>query len=102
MTAPERFAESQIPLAPRAPSIHDPYRLFAQAPSCKHPSRNLILAPSVHSALSPGKIGLSSQKLIAKLDARATAQTLRLRLILRLHDADDHLLTVDAESKGVL
>src|SRR5262245_11759840 len=24
MTAPERFAESQIPLAPRAPSIHDP------------------------------------------------------------------------------
>ena len=23
MTAPERFAESQIPLAPRAPSIHD-------------------------------------------------------------------------------
>src|SRR5262245_48054537 len=26
MTAPERFAESQIPLAPRAPSIHDPNR----------------------------------------------------------------------------
>src|SRR5467141_1569906 len=25
MTAPERFAHSQIPLAPRAPSIHDPY-----------------------------------------------------------------------------
>ena len=24
MTAPERFAEGQIPLAPRAPSIHDP------------------------------------------------------------------------------
>jgi hypothetical protein len=24
LTAPERFAESQIPLAPRAPSIHDP------------------------------------------------------------------------------
>ena len=24
MTAPERFADSQIPLAPRAPSIHDP------------------------------------------------------------------------------
>ena len=23
MTAPERFADSQIPLAPRAPSIHD-------------------------------------------------------------------------------
>src|SRR6267378_3498930 len=25
MTAPERFADSQIPLASRAPSIHDPY-----------------------------------------------------------------------------
>jgi hypothetical protein len=24
MTAPERFVDSQIPLAPRAPSIHDP------------------------------------------------------------------------------
>ena len=26
MTAPERFADSQIPLAPRAPSIHDPFQ----------------------------------------------------------------------------
>src|SRR5712672_3443008 len=26
MTAPERFADSRIPLAPRAPSIHDPER----------------------------------------------------------------------------
>ena len=26
MTAPERFADRQIPLAPRAPSIHDPQR----------------------------------------------------------------------------
>src|SRR5262249_55375906 len=26
MTAPERFADSQIPLASRAPSIHDPSR----------------------------------------------------------------------------
>ena len=33
MTAPERFADSQIPLAPRAPSIHDPSLVaqFAQA-----------------------------------------------------------------------
>src|SRR5262245_37259734 len=27
MTAPERFADSQIPLAPWAPSIHDPSQL---------------------------------------------------------------------------
>jgi len=26
MTAPERFADSQIPLAPRASSIHEPIR----------------------------------------------------------------------------
>jgi hypothetical protein len=29
MTAPERFADSQIPLAPRAPSIHDPKATWA-------------------------------------------------------------------------
>jgi hypothetical protein len=29
MTAPERFADSQIPLAPRAPSIHDPTETLA-------------------------------------------------------------------------
>src|SRR6266404_5892167 len=33
MTAPERFADSQIPLAPRAPSIHEP-----RAPSIHDPS----------------------------------------------------------------
>ena len=32
MTAPERFADSQIPLAPRAPSIHDP---FAAVTRCR-------------------------------------------------------------------
>src|SRR6478609_8702154 len=35
MTAPERFADSQIPLAPRAPSIHDPSLSSAQnLPQC--------------------------------------------------------------------
>src|SRR5262245_30669010 len=29
MTAPERFADCQIPLAPRAPSIHDPTETWA-------------------------------------------------------------------------
>ena len=33
MTAPERFADSQIPLAPRAPSIHDPKRSLAGSKS---------------------------------------------------------------------
>src|SRR5512146_434757 len=31
MTAPERFADSQLPLAPRAPSIHDPIRTLARS-----------------------------------------------------------------------
>ena len=34
MTAPERFADSQIPLAPRAPSIHDPSRRSAERLLC--------------------------------------------------------------------
>jgi hypothetical protein len=34
MAAPERFAESQIPLAPRAPSIHGPLRPKAKAGAC--------------------------------------------------------------------
>src|SRR5262249_8110630 len=34
MTAPERFADSQIPLAPRAPSIHDPLRSSARVGQC--------------------------------------------------------------------
>src|SRR6266481_4331255 len=36
MTAPERFADSQIPLAPRAPSIHDPYETFRRPPFKRH------------------------------------------------------------------
>jgi hypothetical protein len=36
MAAPERFAESQIPLAPRAPSIH--------GPSIHLPQRSIIPA----------------------------------------------------------
>ena len=48
MTAPERFADSQIPLAPRAPSIHaprapsihDPSPTLTHALSCKHQSYN--------------------------------------------------------------
>src|SRR5262245_43956281 len=34
MTAPERFADSQIPLASRAPSIHDPDRPSARVGQC--------------------------------------------------------------------
>src|SRR5258708_18861403 len=35
MTAPERFADSQIPLAPRAPSIHDPFRTSFSGSDCQ-------------------------------------------------------------------
>src|SRR5215475_6308090 len=39
MTAPERFADSQIPLAPRAPSIHDPPASGAMSEDGPEPSR---------------------------------------------------------------
>ena len=40
MTAPERFADSQFPLAPRAPSIHDPAATSAivARTACKSPA----------------------------------------------------------------
>jgi hypothetical protein len=40
MTAPERFADSQIPLAPRAPSIHDPSR--KRSVRCSAPTYALV------------------------------------------------------------
>ena len=51
MTAPERFADSQIPLAPRAPSIHDPERSLAGPKSrtaarpCLDPRQSAMLSP---------------------------------------------------------
>ena len=39
MTAPERFADSQIPLAPRAPSIHDPSETLAANFAVMHNQR---------------------------------------------------------------
>jgi hypothetical protein len=43
MTAPERFADSQIPLAWRAPSIHDPNQSFpvVNCPRGQYPARCL-------------------------------------------------------------
>jgi len=48
MTAPERFADSQIPLAPRAPSIHDPTQ----------PCIPLGLMPKIAYALVEGHRGI--------------------------------------------
>ena len=48
MTAPERFADSQIPLAPRAPSIHDPSETSTGRAS---PCRNNISGPTGAGAL---------------------------------------------------
>src|SRR5262245_61321524 len=52
MTAPERFADSQIPLAPRAPSIHDPTDTlaasdFRTAKALFVPSLKRDIVPSV-------------------------------------------------------
>src|SRR5258708_6068136 len=50
MTAPERFADSQIPLAPRAPSIHDP--LQKSRPTANSPKipRSNATAPEAPAA----------------------------------------------------
>src|SRR5882672_9805239 len=47
MTAPERFADSQIPLAPRAPSIHDPVGPSSTAMTHPLGSTSITLASSL-------------------------------------------------------
>src|SRR5262249_33143127 len=65
MTAPERFADSQIPLAPRAPSIHDPERsslAISIRLSGFHVRQSRLLAHDVHrlrgarDAICPGAL----------------------------------------------
>src|SRR3977135_2137068 len=46
MTAPERFADSQIPLAPRAPSIHDP--ILQMAEFYLKPAQLLLVILALH------------------------------------------------------
>src|SRR5262245_65773661 len=53
MTAPERFADSQIPLAPRAPSIHDPIRKSRTRFCCDAQHR----LPVIVSTCSTGRHG---------------------------------------------
>jgi hypothetical protein len=52
MTAPARFADSQIPLAPRAPSIHDPIAiaraLWLETSAPEHFSETAHDAPGVN------------------------------------------------------
>src|SRR5437870_1794325 len=70
MTAPERFADSQIPLAPRAPSIHDPSVIQgATLPHCTAPfSRNVwqCATPGLRRAASVKLLSL--MELLQKLD----------------------------------
>src|SRR5258706_15704288 len=49
MTAPERFADSQIPLAPRAPSIHDPHLEHRPSPNqiCPRPLASVFQSASL-------------------------------------------------------
>src|SRR6266849_4975871 len=68
MTAPERFADSQIPLAPRAPSIHDPEEKLISVAASACPqfrwrlrnSRSLrlasVAASSLYSAQRPNMV----------------------------------------------
>src|SRR6478752_589872 len=58
MTAPERFADSQIPLAPRAPSIHDP-KVFR---SGRNFSAWIGLVPKQHSSGGKDRLGSISKQ----------------------------------------
>src|SRR5262247_2365534 len=61
MTAPERFADSQIPLAPRAPSIHDPSATFA-ALKCRSAAFSRATVMCYRMA---GSVGAGTNSLIA-------------------------------------
>src|SRR5262245_9360226 len=61
MTAPERFADSQIPLAPRAPSIHDPLETcaaqdFRSAKALFVPSLKRDIVPPLHGHDPHGRV----------------------------------------------
>jgi hypothetical protein len=57
MAAPERFAKRQIPLAPRAPSIHGPSRRFAAMQYVGrfwgHNGHRAVLEPETSVAIDP-------------------------------------------------
>jgi len=59
MAAPERFAQSQIPLAPRAPSIHGPSRRFHKfgpGPLLVEPNIRYSMISSARSRIDCGTV----------------------------------------------
>src|SRR5262245_61772921 len=60
MTAPERFADSQIPLASRAPSIHDPVN-EGLVDSLNRPGGNVTGVAVQTSELMPKRLQLLSE-----------------------------------------
>ena len=71
MTAPERFADSQIPLAPRAPSIHDP-----SLPSAANFCCDAQLCPLVGFVLD-GQFCMRRRKFIAFLGSAQQSEGVR-------------------------
>ena len=71
MTAPERFADSQIPLAPRAPSIHDPF------PTSPFQSPSIPAAPASVDALGMPlpREGTTAMRLRTACSSRGSRQT---------------------------
>ena len=71
MTAPERFADSQIPLARRAPSIHDP-----SLPSAANFCCDAQLCPLVGFVLD-GQFCMRRRKFIAFLGSAQQSEGVR-------------------------
>src|SRR5712675_1437324 len=82
MTAPERFADSQIPLAPRAPSIHDPEPTFNDETSSRRDRAEVYhILPWIEAARLNARNATSSA--IASGDGRHDRLNSELRLRLR-------------------
>src|SRR5258706_13094526 len=82
MTAPERFADSQIPLAPRAPSIHDPEPTFNDETSSRRDRAEVYhILPWIEAARLDARNATSSA--IPSGDGRQDRLNSELRLRLR-------------------
>src|SRR3954453_12995179 len=115
MTAPERFADSQILLAPRAPSIHDPKRSSGHVPiSLSHRPRDGSVVSSLHCMNDPLAEGhmasrIGRRKFLATLGGAAVAWPLAARAqqptpivgLINSRSAQDALRNVAAFRKGL-
>jgi len=80
MAAPERVADSQIPLAPRAPSIHGPWPPRVKPAECPQPAKassGLYAEAATAEARKAGRCHLGLFRLVVKSTAAVALGSLR-------------------------